>query len=66
MSLIGVCFWTRRPESLVMTQVVLAGIMVVPALKLMLQACAGSAGKPGLELMWEMTCRWGWPRCWEP
>jgi O-antigen/teichoic acid export membrane protein len=53
--LIGVCILWRRPEPLVLTQVVLAGIMVVPALILMSKACAAGNAKPEPALMWEMV-----------
>jgi O-antigen/teichoic acid export membrane protein len=54
-SLIAVCLWTKRPEALVLTQVVLAGVMVVPALMLMWQACSAGQAKLETELMWEMA-----------
>ena len=53
--LIIVCLLTRRPEPLVLTQVVLAGIMVVPALTLMWQACAAGNARPEPGMMWEMA-----------
>lgn len=53
--LIVVCVCTRRPEALVLTQVVVAGILVVPALSLMWRACAAGDAKPDQDLMWEMA-----------
>lgn len=57
LALIVVCLRTRRPEPLVLTQVVVAGLLLVPALNLMARACpaCGASAGPSARLVWEMA-----------
>jgi O-antigen/teichoic acid export membrane protein len=53
--LIAVCLESARPESLVLSNVIVAGALLLPALVLMFQACPGEMHTPDAPLLWQMV-----------